>query len=354
MPKIEILDNEVEFKKIDRSGMLAVVAQMPEMIAQAERFAAGVNLPKINNCRQVIVAGMGGSAIAGDIAADIFYRQAAAPITTVRNYSLPGGVGQDSLFFAMSYSGNTEETLQAAKEAANKKAKVICITSGGKLKELAESQKYPLILIPTGLQPRAALPYLLTPLLLCLGKTGIGPLLDGEINEAVTLLTKLRDEWGLARAARVNPAKQLAKKIVGRVPFIFGASGTTGSVAYRFKTQLNENSKMTAVANVFPELDHNEIVNISLLKKETNNFALLVLRDEADNERIKKRIEITKSLVSRQIGAIEIAAQGRSQVAKLFSLILFADLVSVYLAVLQGIDPTPVEIITRLKKEMSR
>ncbi|HVN67181.1 MAG TPA: bifunctional phosphoglucose/phosphomannose isomerase [Candidatus Sulfotelmatobacter sp.] len=353
--KPELLDSEEAIGKIDTRGMLGVVARLPEMVAEAERFADGVTVAKKGEIDKVVVLGMGGSAIAGDLAADLLYKKCPVPIITNRQYTLPEYVGEKSLIVALSYSGDTEETLSAAREAERRKLPLICVTSGGKLKELAEKGRYPLFLIPTGYQPRAALPFMLVPLLVALAKLGIIPPVADEIRETGALLQKLVNEYGLARPARNNPVKQAAKKMLGKVPVLFGSVGTTGGAATRLKTQLNENSKMTALVGLFPELDHNEIVNLAELKREAHNFSLLVLRDEEDNERVKKRIEITKSLVTRQVGGVsEIVSQGKNKLARLFSLIIYGDFLSVYLALLQGIDPTPVEVITRLKREMSR
>jgi len=350
----EDLDHREVISEIDRSDMLGVVGRMPEMISQAEKFSAGVSLPKINKISQVVVTGMGGSAIAGDIAADLFFKKAKVPILSNRGYLLPEFVSSETLFFALSYSGETEEVLSSVKEAEKRGAAIVCITSGGKLKEIAENKKYPLFLIPTGYQPRSALPYLLVPLLAILEKQGVAASLEG-IQETVALLQKLRDEYGPQKPARSNPAKQLAKKLVGKIPLIFGSTGTTAAAALRIKTQFNENSKVAAIFNLFPELNHNEIVNLSALKRENHNFAWLVLRDDSDNERVKKRIEITKSLLGRQLGGVnEMVAQGKSPLTKIWSLILFGDYLSVYLAILQEIDPTPVEIISRFKKELMR
>jgi len=352
--KVELLDSEEQLKKTDRSGMLAVVAAMPEMLRQAQQFSAGVSLPA-RPVSRVIVTGMGGSAIAGDLAADLFYKKAKVPLTTVRGYALPEGVDGETLVIALSYSGETEETVSAVKDAEKKGAQVVCVTAGGKLREIAEAKKYPVFLIPAGYQPRAALPFLLVCLLAALAKAGVAPDQTAELTEAAALLQKLREEYKPAKPARTNLAKQLAKKLFGKIPVVFGTAGTTGAVAYRAKCQFNENSKLTAIANVFPELNHNELVNIAALRKDDNPFALIVLRDDDDNERVKKRIEITKSLISCQLGgANELAGQGKSPLARLLSLIYCLDHVSVYLALLQGIDPTPVEIIGRLKKEMAR
>jgi glucose/mannose-6-phosphate isomerase len=353
--KAELLDNEESIGRLDPGGMLKVVGRMPGMIAEAEKLSSYVSLPAAKPYDQVLVLGMGGSAIAGDIAADLYFNRSVAPIITSRNYSLPDFAGEETLVFALSYSGNTEETLAAVKEAERRRAQIVCVTSGGKLKELADSRRWPLFLIPGGLQPRAALPYLLLPLLTGLDRFKIASLNHDEIKEAAALLARLKDEYGPARPARSNPVKQLAKKTAGRIPVIFGSSATTGAAALRFKTQLNENSKVTALLSLFPELDHNEIVNLSVLKREAHNFSLFIFRDEDDNERIKKRIEITKSLLVRQLGGVtEVVSEGKSRLARLFSLIFFGDYLSVYLALASEIDPTPVEAISRLKKELAR
>jgi glucose/mannose-6-phosphate isomerase len=179
--------------------------------------------------------------------------------------------------------------------------------------------------------------------------------LPEEMSKAVELLQKLRGEWVSSKPARGNPVKQLAKKLVGKVPFILACRATTEAAGLRLKTQFNENSKTTAFFNVFPEMNHNEIVSLSSGKRGEHNFSLILLRDEGDNERNKKRMEITKSLIGNQVGgASEISSQGKTALSRLLSLIYFGDLLSVYLAVLKGVDPTPVEVIARLKKELLR
>lgn len=355
MAKPELLDDAAALSAIDPQGMLAVVGRWPEMLQQAAEFSARVNLPFGLKVKQVIVSGMGGSAIAGDISADLLSRQIKVPLLVNRSYGLPEFAGPETLLFALSYSGDTEETLSAFKEAERRQAQIIAVTAGGKIKELATAKKIPVFLLPAGFQPRAALPFMLAPLLTGLAKVGLAPDLSKEISEAVTVLRKARDEYGFSRPARNNPAKQLARKLLGKLPLIFGSAGTTGAIALRAKCQFNENSKVTALANVFPELDHNELVSLAQLKRDSHNFSAIVLRDEADNERIKKRIEITKSLLSRQLGGFsELHPQGKSPLARALSLICLLDHVSVYLALLQEIDPTPVEVIGRLKKELTR
>ena len=355
MARTEDLDNLDKIKEIDRSGMLSVVMETPEMLLKASELSQKTPLRKVKKIRQVVMAGMGGSAVVGDVISDLLFTKIEIPIYVNRGYKLPAFVGSETLFFALSYSGNTEETLAAVKEAAQSGAKIVCITSGGKLKELAEKNNHSIYLIPPGYQPRAALPYLLVPLLKSLEENGIISGYQEELNKSARLLQKLRGEYGADKPFRANPVKQLAKRLLGGIPLIFASRGTSGAAALRLKTQFNENSKVTALINLFPELNHNEMANLSFLKREEHNFCLIFLRHEGDLERIRKRMEITKSLIGTQLGGVnEIFSEGKTDLERILSLIYFGDFLSVYLAILREVDPTPVEIIGRLKKELMR
>jgi glucose/mannose-6-phosphate isomerase len=353
--KAELLDNGNQVRETDPGRMLEAVAEQPRLLQNAWEISRNVNLPKIKKVRQVIVAGMGGSAVSGDLAVSLLASKLKTPLLVNRDYLLPAQIDKESLLVALSYSGNTEETLSAVQEAGRRGLKVICVTAGGRLKELAEAKGYPCYLIPAGYQPRAALPYLLVPLLTILSRLELAPVFEPDLKEAIALLQKLRDDYELIRPTRNNPAKQLAKKLQDKIPLIFGSVGLTAAAALRFKTQLNENSKVTAMCNLFPELNHNELVNLFALKRGKHNFTLVLLRDEGDSERLKKRMEITKSLIGNQLGGInELFSQGKSPLARLLSLVYLGDFVSAYLAIVNGVDPTPVEAISRLKKELAR
>jgi len=350
----EALDNIDSLKNIDIQGMLALVGRLPDMMEEGWALSEAADIPKTGKINNLIISGMGGSAISGDIISIILRNKADIPVFINRNYGCPKFVNSGTLFIALSYSGNTEETISAFKGALQTGAKVISVASGGELKELSVKNKVPFIEIPKGLPPRAALGYLLSSALNILSRCGIISM-KADIDEAMKLMKQLSRKYGPSNPLRENEVKQMAVRLHGKIPVIFACEGTTYAAALRWKTQLSENSKMTAILSVFPELDHNDLVNFSFLRPGEHDFSFVVLRDDEDLERMKKRIEVTKSLISGNVGGIaEVWSQGKSFLAKMMSLIFYGDHLSVYLAALSGIDPTPVEIIEKLKKELSR
>lgn len=325
---------------------LGQAEKFPQMIEEALSF--GRDLKKIKKPGAVFIAGMGGSAISGDVAASYLRDQSTIPITVIRDYLLPASAKKGDLVICISYSGNTEETLDIFYAAKAKGIGLACITSGGKIKEEAEKNKLPLVLVPSGIQPRAALPYLFTVLLKVLEKAEVAPSQEKSFARAVYFLSGKKKEID-------GKAQDAAKFLKGKIPIIFASAGITGAVGYRFKTQFNENSKVTCLLSIFPELDHNEIVNLSYLKKGSHNFALLILRDKEDHPRTKKRIEITKSLIAPNIGETrEISSSGEDRLSRMLYLIFLGDLLTTYLAILEQRDPADVLIIEKLKKELKR
>ncbi len=232
--------------------------------------------------------------------------------------------------------------------------KAVVISSGGQIKELAAKNKVPFIGVPSRLPPRAALGYMLSSVLNVIYRSGFSDDLKTDLGETVEQMKKLQKKYGVSCASRENEVKQAAVRLAGKIPVIF-ASDATYAAALRWKTQLAENSKMTAVLSVFPELNHNDMVGYSVLKPGEHDLSFVVLRDDDDAERVKKRIEITKSLISGHVGGVaEVWSQGQSALARTMSLILYGDYLSAYLAVIAGVDPTPVVIIEKLKKELAR
>ena len=350
----ETLDNIEILSGIDRSGMLELVDKLPDMMEEGWSASETVNIPDPGKIGNLVISGMGGSAISGDIVSLILRGKADFPVFVNRNYGCPKFVSGGTLFLAVSYSGNTEETLSAFKEAVKAGAKIISISSGGELKELSKKNKIPIIEIPKGLPPRAALGYLLSAILGALNTAGAGAF-KTDLNETIRSLKRLAKKYGAPCALRENEVKQMAKRLHGKTPVILASDRTSYAAGLRWKTQLSENSKITSMLSVFPEMDHNDIVNFSFLKKGSHNYSFVILRDEADPERMKKRIEVTKSLISGNTGGItEVWSQGASPLERTMSLIIYGDYLSVYLAVLSGTDPTPVDIIEKLKKELLR
>lgn len=351
----EILDDLESLKKVDSRGMLGLVDKLPDMMEEGWAAAEALQLPESGEVNNLVISGMGGSAISGDVVSHVLKDKASFPILVNRSYGCPKFVDKGTLFFAVSYSGNTEETISAFKEALSRKAKIISISSGGEIKELSARNKVPFIEIPKGLPPRAACGYLLSPILNVLYRMGIEGGIKSDFGEAVKLLKQLSRKRSFTSVLRENEIKQMAARLYGKIPVILATEGKTYAAGMRWKTQFNENSKVTALFSVFPELNHNDLVNFSYLKPGEHNFSFVILRDEADLERMKKRIEVTKSLISHFVGGItEVWSQGKSTLEKIMSLFQYGDYLSVYLAALAGIDPTPVEIIEKLKKELSR
>ncbi len=320
---------------IDNSNMLKVIEDFPHQCKTALELAKGMTVSgKINN---IIIAGMGGSAVGGDLL-KLYLHDLKIPVTTIRDYKLPNYANESTLVFAVSYSGNTEETLAAYEDALRKKTKIIAVTSGGKLGDISNKT----IKIPKGLQPRAALGYLFFPMLGVLVNSGIANENSAEINEMLDVLSQKEDfrQFG----------EKLAKKIGSRTPLIY-ASEQFGAVAYRWKTQFNENSKVAAFSHVFSEMNHNEIVGYQSMSRD--RFIAIFIRDNADNERIKKRIDITKEIISQKVDVEEIYTKGTYLLSRLFSGLYYADFTSYYLALQNKTDPTPVHVIENLKKKLA-
>lgn len=350
---ISMLDDAKHISKIDKSGMLACIENSPQQIIEAAKVTPTINLKK--EFDGIIFSGMGGSAISADILSEVFYDEIIKCIHVNRGYSLPSYLGENNVFIAISYSGGTEETLAALKEAETRGMQIICISSGGKLKEIAASKRYPFIELPSGFQPRAAFYSIFTTLVKVLESLGVVGNQSPGLTEAIRIIEQLKTEIGVSKPERANDAKLLAQKLKGKVPLIFASSDITESVGLRLKNQFNENAKIPAFLTVYPELNHNEIVGFSTLKKGHHDFVMIHMRDEEENLRVVKRIEITKSLIGPNLGgALEIKSLGESRLARLLSLVFFSDMLTCYYAILSSVDPTPVDIITKLKKEIKR
>ncbi len=334
--------------------MLGLLLGLPAQCQRALEISQDVRLDKkFSHINKIVISGMGGSAVSGDILRSLLSGRIDIPIMVNRDYTVPEFVDTNTLFFANSYSGNTEETLSAFEKARAKGAGIIGITSGGKVGELCRRYNYPLYKLPGGQPPRTAIGYLFFPLLHALTQIGLVKNIAVEIDETIAYLEKKVKEYGPG-PSRNNPAQTLTRKLFGYIPLIYGSGEATGAAAFRWKAQFNENSKLLAFNQVFPELDHNEIMGWESPQDITRKFVVLVLKDKADSSRMKKRINITLDVMGKKPYAIyEVSSEGHSLLTRIFSLILLGDFVSFYLAIARGVDPTLIKGINTLKERLA-
>lgn len=344
------LDDLSFLARLDQGGLLVALEGFPEQCARAIEIEE--EPPLSASFERLIVTGMGGSGIAGELLASSIAFDLSVPVSAYHGYSLPA-VGPEALVIAISYSGETEETLSAVEKALEAKARVVCLASGGELERLARERKLPFIKAPSGLQPRAALGYLLLPVLGLLDRLGCCQL-RGELARLPEALTELRKRWRASSPEAGNRAKQLARGLYRKIPLVYGVEGATSAVALRWKTQINENSKQPAFWNVVPELCHNEIVGFEGAEL-LPNMKVIFLRSGLDHPRNLVRIDLLKELLAaRGVEQEEVFAEGEGRLAQLFSLIYLGDFVSFYLAMLNGVDPSQVASISELKRRLGR
>lgn len=321
----------------DSEDMKSMIQGFASQVNLAYRKEVDVNVE--GDIKRVIITGMGGSAIAGEILKS-YLQDEKTPISVNRGYNLPKDADKETLVVVSSYSGNTEETLSAYKDAIRKSCKIVSITSGGKLLHFSTTNRTAVIKIPLGMQPRAALAYSFFPMLKLMEKLRITTSRKMEVETLVKNLDKkIFMQTGLA----------LSEKLVGQIPLIY-SSEIMSAVGSRWKTQINENAKTMAFNNVFSELNHNELQAIENLNAK---FHCIMLRTDKDAHRITKRMDITKEhLKAKGIDVTDIAIKGNTLLTKLFSAIYIGDWMSYFLALRYKTDPTPVPIIEAFKKEL--
>jgi glucose/mannose-6-phosphate isomerase len=349
-----ILDQPEKIKAIDKSNMLSHCMKTADYSQEALQLAREVGLPKKRQHQHILIAGMGGSGIGGEILRGWLRDDLRIPIEICNDYTLPAYVNNDTLVFAISYSGNTEETLSAFVDAVRRRCTIITITSGGHLLSSSSKLELPTIAIPRSLPPRVALPYTFFPLPVILNRVGIVSDVQSEIEEALQTLKKVSEENAPKIPVEDNQAKKLACELEGTIPIVY-AFREYGAVAHRWKTQFNENSKVPSSYNVFPELNHNETVGWEASENLTKNLSVVLIRDRDEPPEVTHRIEMTKQHALRKAKRIlEVYATGETRLAKMFSVLHIGDLVSVYLAILRKVDPTPVRTITKVKTELTK
>jgi glucose/mannose-6-phosphate isomerase len=353
--RLDDLDDPEKLAAADPTDFLKAVEGLPAQLGEAMRLAHAVDgLPSIEGLRAIAVLGMGGSGISGELCRSVLAPLAPVPVVTIRDYDLPAWVGPDTLVFAVSYSGGTEETLSAFHQAAERGARIVAVTTGGALAEEAGARGYPVVTVPGGLMPRAALGYVGIPPLVVSSRLGLAPGVDVALHEALEVVARRARECHRSVPAASNPAKQLGARLVGCLPLVWGSEGIAGAAAYRMKCQFNENAKVLAGWATFPELNHNEVVGLYRSGGDSPPnpapLGVVVLRHEGENPRIARRIDVTRSLVSDSVEFVEdVWARGSSPLARLLDLITTGDHATTYLGIARGADPAPIVAIDTLK-----
>jgi len=334
-------------ERYDRGRMRDVLAGFPDQCRQGIEIGHRFRAPVMREIDEVVVCGMGGSAMAGEVAR----RFARLPVFVNRGYALPGFVNERTLLVAVSYSGNTAETLSALAQGLDRKIPTLCIASGGRMRDEAKRFDVPCVEIPVGCQPRMAAGYLALPLLSILAQMGLLKI-DARWEALLRALERMRAFCEPEAAASEDRAQGIAEALFGKVPVIYGTADNTDLVAMRWKTEINENSKQAAFWNVFPELNHNEIVSLGKPELVANQHVVF-LHNSHDLRENVCRMEISRGLFARAgVACTDVRADGDDELSEVFSQIYRGDYVSFYLALLNQVDPTPVRLIEDFKKEL--
>lgn len=347
------LDDPAALRAADPGGMLDTVAGLGEQCRTAYANGLATNpLPEADGIASIVVCGMGGSAIAGDVLAAVAAPRLRIPVSIVRTPDLPEFCGPHTLLIASSYSGETSETLGLFEEAVVRGCRILSITSGGTLGERSAELGVARVLIPRGFMPRAAFGHLALGALGALEAMGIAPSHADDVDESVRLASEVAAELGPDVPTPSNLAKALALAIGERVPVVWGADGIASVAAMRWKAQFNENAKVPSFAAALPELDHNEVVGWS--SGRGDGFAVIALRHAGEHGDVATRFPLSEEIAGRSGADVhEVEARGRSDLAHLLTLVQIGDLVSTYLGLARGVDPSPIEAITSLKRALA-
>ncbi len=346
-------------RQLDKSDMLGLLLDFPWQLESAQKIAKLARISfkgGLGRFNKIVFVGLGGSGIGADLVRSYLYFEIKVPVITLREYELPAYVCKDTLVFVCSYSGNTEEALSAYAQARQKGARIIVISSGGKLGERAKADNTVFVQVPQGLPPRCALGYLGIVPLCILSRLGLIKDVSAPISRTVKLLEALnRNVLSPSVRQKDNLAKSIAFRLLDKFPVVYSSSVHFDVCATRLRSQLNENSKVLASSHVFPEMNHNEIVGWHHPRKLFKDFVVLMLRDKGMHPRVKKRMDITSAILKKEgIEVLEIWSRGKDLLSRILSLMYIGDFISYYLAVLYVINPTPVDRITYLKAALTK
>ena len=339
---------------VDLADQFGVTAGLPRQLEAGYTRAVATLTGKLPAAPPdgVVVCGMGGSAIGADVVGACL-ADLPVPYQVVRGYELPAWVTARTLVIAVSYSGNTEETLSCLGRALPRGCRPVCIAAGGRLADLAARHDLPFVSVPGGRQPRASIGYLTTPIGACLEAAGLAPGFDEQVAEAIEVTTDLAAALAPDVADADNEAKRVARRLLGRLPVIYGA-GVTVPAARRWKGQVNENAKAPAFFNELPELDHNELAGFAANPVVAGTIVPVLLDDPAGDERLRRRLAFTEAVLAPCVaGVVRVTARGVLPLARVLSSAYLGDFASLYLAVLYGVDPAPVTVLEDFKARLA-
>ena len=338
---------------IDTQNIADATAALPERVFDAAQAARGLQgLPARESVENVVVLGMGGSGIAGDVIAAIAGPFMPVPVTVVKGYEAPSSVGDSTLCFAISCSGNTEETIEAAQEAALSGARMVVLSAGGELAELARSWSAPHIELPSVPMPRAAIGSVSVPPLVVLEQIGLFPGAREYVSDAVDQLERRRDKL----IQEGSSAQLLAREIGRTVPIAYGGGALGEAAAYRFKCQVNENAKAPAFSAGVPEMCHNEICGWGQHGDVTRQVMSVVrFRHDFEHPQVTRRFDYTFDIHDEIVHTVlDVVAEGEGPLAQLFDLVIQGDFTSLHMAADAGVDPGPIPVLTDLKEALAR
>jgi glucose/mannose-6-phosphate isomerase len=344
------LDDDDALREADTQDMLGSFLSLPRQLGTSFEIGLDVDTPPATLLQSVVFCAMGGSAAAGDVVIAAFGDALELPMLVVRGYRLPGFCGPSALVVCSSFSGNTEETLAAYREATLRGCRVVAVSSGGQLAERARVDGVPAVVIPADVSmPRAALGHLVGGALGALTALGVLDPRD-HVAGAQGVLEALAEDLGPDRPSGENEAKQVATWLEDRIPLVWGSEGLSDPASWRWKCAMNENAKRPAFSATFPELDHHEVV--AWAEGDRDGFAAVVLRDEGEHETVSARLEATRAEVG-DLPWREVRSHGASPLSRVLSLMLLGDLTSTYLALAAGIDPGPIDSLARIKERLA-
>lgn len=361
----DTLDDDAQHASLDVADMYSAIAGFPQHLREGLKLADAVDWSKTQPTTPagIAICGMGGSAIAGDLARSYWEHESPMPVTVVRHYTPPAYINNLWYILASSYSGNTPETLAAVDTLHGRRCQsVLALTSGGTLAERAEAKHWRRMTLPTGMMPRAALGYSLGATLMALARWGVvgnnpgavAKQLHSDVADATAFLESCATTWGKATPVSSNKAKKIAQSVAGRAVIVVGVTGSTDVAAVRLKSQLCENAKLPAMATAIPEANHNEIVGTELLKQLSISPVVVYLGSVDDHEEIQRQRTVLDSLLTDNgVTVVELVATGDNRLQRLLYLVHLGDYISYYAAILNGVDPTPIAPIERLKAALT-